>query len=100
MPGAEHAETSAIPGDARPPRPACAAPPPSTTGEPPGEVAHPPLPAASETIGATLTPGGEPRASALRVAHMLRKCDPCEWGGAETAIEQLLDASRTSGALA
>lgn len=32
---------------------------------------------------------------ALRVGHVLRKCNPLEWGGTETALQRLCDCLRT-----
>src|SRR6185503_15961242 len=31
---------------------------------------------------------------ALRVAHILRKCNPAEWGGTETAIQRIVSGLR------
>src|SRR4029078_1674404 len=33
----------------------------------------------------------------MRVAHVLRKLDPAEWGGTETAIERLCEGLREHG---
>jgi glycosyltransferase involved in cell wall biosynthesis len=33
----------------------------------------------------------------MRVVHLLRKCDPNEWGGTETAMQRLFDGLRTHG---
>ena len=33
----------------------------------------------------------------MRVVHLLRKLDPAEWGGTETAIERLLEGLRSQG---
>src|SRR5262245_26528062 len=33
----------------------------------------------------------------MRVAHLLRKYDPAEWGGTETVIHQLFDGLRGQG---
>ena len=33
----------------------------------------------------------ESRPASLRVVHLLRKCDPGEWGGTETAIQRLVE---------
>src|SRR5690242_15117640 len=33
----------------------------------------------------------------MRVAHILRKYNPQEWGGTETAVRQLLDGLREQG---
>src|SRR5437764_110415 len=33
----------------------------------------------------------------MRVAHILRKYNPLEWGGTETAVRQLLDGLREQG---
>jgi glycosyltransferase involved in cell wall biosynthesis len=33
----------------------------------------------------------------MRVAHLLRKCDPREWGGTETAVKRLLDGMAPAG---
>ena len=33
----------------------------------------------------------------MRVAHILRKYNPAEWGGTETAVKQLLDGLREQG---
>jgi alpha-maltose-1-phosphate synthase len=37
------------------------------------------------------------RAPAMRVAHILRKYNPAEWGGTETAVKQLLDGLKEQG---
>src|ERR1043166_9472034 len=34
---------------------------------------------------------------AMRIAHLLRKCDPAEWGGTESALLRLLEGSRGHG---
>jgi len=33
----------------------------------------------------------------MRVVHLLRKCDPAEWGGTETAIQRLIEDLREQG---
>lgn len=33
----------------------------------------------------------------MRVVHVLRKCDPAEWGGTETAIQRLFEGLRQHG---
>jgi glycosyltransferase involved in cell wall biosynthesis len=33
----------------------------------------------------------------MRVVHLLRKCDPAEWGGTETAIQRLIEGLREQG---
>jgi glycosyltransferase involved in cell wall biosynthesis len=33
----------------------------------------------------------------MRVVHLLRKCDPAEWGGTETAVQQLFEGLRQHG---
>src|SRR5947208_1561381 len=33
----------------------------------------------------------------MRVAHLLRKYNPAQWGGTETAVKQLLDGLRNHG---
>ena len=33
----------------------------------------------------------------MQVAHILRKYNPAEWGGTETAVKQLLDGLRDEG---
>jgi len=33
----------------------------------------------------------------MRVAHLLRKCDPAEWGGTETAIQRLFEGLQQHG---
>jgi glycosyltransferase involved in cell wall biosynthesis len=33
----------------------------------------------------------------MRVVHLLRKCDPAEWGGTETAIQRLVEGLREHG---
>src|SRR5262249_17450270 len=35
-----------------------------------------------------------PKAKSMRIAHILRKYNPAEWGGTETAVQQLLDGLR------
>src|SRR5262245_53431440 len=35
---------------------------------------------------------------AMRVAHLLRKYNPAEWGGTETAVKRLLDGLHHHGA--
>src|SRR5438094_7427405 len=33
----------------------------------------------------------------MRVVHLLRKCDPAEWGGTETAVQRLMEGLREHG---
>src|SRR2546421_11926874 len=33
----------------------------------------------------------------MRVVHLLRKCNPNEWGGTETAVQRLFDGLRQQG---
>ena len=35
--------------------------------------------------------------SSMQVAHLLRKYNPLEWGGTETAVKRLLDGLRSNG---
>ena len=38
-----------------------------------------------------------PRFKSMRVAHVLRKLDPAQWGGTETALQRMFDGLRENG---
>src|SRR5687767_11216095 len=57
--------------------------------DPPPATQHRPVSGGSND----LAPVSSGRAT-LRVAHLLRKCNPEEWGGTETAIQRLCEGLR------
>jgi len=45
----------------------------------------------------TCLPSAARGRSELRVIHLLRKCDPAEWGGTETAVQRLCESLEVHG---
>lgn len=60
------------------------------------EIARPEVAPAPSRKG-RVHPASSSPSSNLRIAHLLRKCNPAEWGGTETAIQRLCEGLNQHG---